>query len=399
MQKVFVAADNIVSPLGSTTLQNFEQVLQGNSGIRLHDNAAYAAAPFYAAMLAPGQLESYAGQYNANEYTKFERLLLVSIADALQQTRINPRNARTGLIVSTTKGNIELLEQSVEKAQAVAACGDTHELPEMPAEIPVQQMQLGATARKIADHFGIVNEPVVVSSACISGLLAILTGKRLIQAGIYDHVIVTGADVLTRFVLSGFQSFQAVSAGPCKPFDAHRSGVSLGEGAATVILTIDPAQAGAFVLGNGAVSNDANHISGPSRTGEELAAAMKLAMSGTGLQPEDIGFVSAHGTATLYNDEMEAKALHHAGLADKPVNSLKGYYGHTLGAAGLIEAIISMQALKNGVVLPTKNFETPGVTMPVNISNAITHTQATHLLKTVSGFGGCNAAMVFSLIS
>ncbi|RAJ87678.1 3-oxoacyl-[acyl-carrier-protein] synthase-1 [Chitinophaga dinghuensis] len=398
MQKVFVAADNIVSPLGSTTLQNFEQVLQGNSGIQLHDNAAYAAAPFYAAMLAPGQLESYAGQYNANEYTKFERLLLVSIADALRQTNIDTQSSRTGFIVSTTKGNIELLEQSVEKAQAVVAVGDIHE-PEAPVEIPVHEMQLGATARKIADHFGFVNEPVVVSSACISGLLAILTGKRLIQAGIYDQVIVTGADVLTRFVLSGFQSFQAVSAGPCRPFDANRSGVSLGEGAATVILTNDPAKAGAFVLGNGAVSNDANHISGPSRTGEELAAAMQLAMSGTGVQPEDIGFVSAHGTATLYNDEMEAKALHHAGLAERPVNSLKGYYGHTLGAAGLIEAIISMQALKKGVVLPTKNFETPGVTMPVNISNAITHTQATHLLKTVSGFGGCNAAMVFSLIS
>ncbi|MBV7531876.1 beta-ketoacyl synthase [Chitinophaga sp. sic0106] len=379
MQKVFVVADNIVSPLGNTTLQNYEQVLLGNSGISLQENAAYAAAPFYAAMLAPGQLNAF----NGNDYTKFEQLLITSVTEALTQTTIPLHSARTGLVVSTTKGNIELLEQH-----------DAAGTPPSP-----DQLQLGYSARKVAGFFGITTEPVVVSSACISGLVAILTAKRLITAGIYDQVIVTGADVLTRFVLSGFQSFQAVSAAPCRPFDADRNGVTLGEGAATVILTGNPALAKDFVLGNGAVSNDANHISGPSRTGEELAAAMTLALEGTGISPKDIGFVSAHGTATLYNDEMEAKALHHAGLANTPVNSLKGYYGHTLGAAGLIEAIISMKALKEGVILPTKNYQNSGVTMPVKISNAIAPTQARHLLKTVSGFGGCNAAMVFSLIS
>lgn len=383
MQKVFVAADNIVSPLGNTTLQNYEQVLLGNSGISLHDNAAYAAAPFYAAMLAPGQLASYTGSNNLNDYTKFERLLIASVSAALPQTDIPLQSNRTGLIVSTTKGNIELLEQG-EAAGSAA---------------PVAHMQLGYSARRVAAFFGITTEPVVVSSACISGLVAILTAKRLISAGVYDHVIVTGADVLTRFVLSGFQSFQAVSAAPCRPFDAARNGVTLGEGAATVILTTSEALSKDFVLGTGAVSNDANHISGPSRTGEELAAAMKLALEGSGISPEKLGFVSAHGTATLYNDEMEAKALHHAGLANIPVNSLKGYYGHTLGAAGLIEAIVSMKALKEGVILPTKNYETPGVSMPVKISNAIASTPARHFLKTVSGFGGCNAAMVFSLIS
>ncbi|NIG57193.1 beta-ketoacyl synthase N-terminal-like domain-containing protein [Chitinophaga sp. Cy-1792] len=395
MQKVFVAADNIVSPLGCTTLQNFEAVLQGNSGIRLHEDAAYANAPFYAAMMAPGQLESYAGKYNLQGYTKFETLLITSIANALEQTAIPVQDKRTGLIVSTTKGNIELLEQTVNQ-EMVNGQEDLHaRFPDMPVDF----MELGSSAEKVAAYFGVVNKPVVVSSACISGLVAIITAKRLMSAGVYDQVIVTGADVFTRFVLSGFQSFQAVSALPCKPFDANRTGVTLGEGAATVILTKDPALARDIVLGNGAVSNDANHISGPSRTGEELAAAMKLALAGSGLEAGEIAFVSAHGTATPYNDEMEAKALHHAGLAERPVNSLKGYYGHTLGAAGLIEAVISMEALKKGVVLPTKNFETSGVTMPVHISNAIAHTDARHLLKTVSGFGGCNAAMVFSLIS
>ncbi|SEW54827.1 beta-ketoacyl synthase N-terminal-like domain-containing protein [Chitinophaga arvensicola] len=381
MQQVYVVADNIVGPLGSTTRENFDQVLSGNSGIAQHHHAGYAAAPFYGAMIAPGLLDQWVAGDNAEGYTRFEKLLTASVKAALQQTDITLTDARTGFIVSTTKGNIELLEQQPEGA-----------------EPPVTDMQLYTTAKKIAGHFGAVNEPLVISSACISGLVAILTGKRLIASGRYDHVVVTGADVLTRFVLSGFQSFQAVSAVPCKPFDANRTGVTLGEGAATVILSKEKGAA-LFSLGAGAISNDANHISGPSRTGEELAAVMQLAVSGSGLTTADIGFVSAHGTATLYNDEMEAKALHHAGLADVPVNSLKGYYGHTLGAAGLIEAIISMQAMKAGVVLPTKGFEIPGVSMPVNVHNTLVQKTSRHFLKTVSGFGGCNAAMVFNLNS
>ncbi|SKD05973.1 3-oxoacyl-[acyl-carrier-protein] synthase-1 [Chitinophaga ginsengisegetis] len=381
MQQVYVVADNIVGPLGSTTRENFDQVLSGNSGIAQHNNAAYAAAPFYGAITTPAQLDAFTANANVKGYTRFEQLLVASIQSALQQTAVTLTDARTGFIISTTKGNIELLEQQPEGA-----------VP------PLANMQLYTTAKKVAAHFNAANEPLVISSACISGLVAILTGKRLIQSGRYDHVVVTGADVLTRFVLSGFQSFQAVSAVPCKPFDANRTGVTLGEGAATVILSREKGDA-LFSLGAGAISNDANHISGPSRTGEELAAVMQLALNGSGLTAADIGFVSAHGTATLYNDEMEAKALHHAGLAALPVNSLKGYYGHTLGAAGLIEAIISMQAMKAGVVLPTKGFEIPGVSMPVNVHNTLLQKTSRHFLKTVSGFGGCNAAMVFNLNS
>lgn len=381
MQQVYVVADNIVGPLGSTTRENFDQVLSGNSGIAQHNNAAYAAAPFYGAITTPAQLDAFTANANVKGYTRFEQLLVASVQSALQQTAVTLTDARTGFIISTTKGNIELLEQQPEGA-----------------EPPLANMQLYTTAKKVASHFNAANEPLVISSACISGLVAILTGKRLIQSGRYDHVVVTGADVLTRFVLSGFQSFQAVSAVPCKPFDANRTGVTLGEGAATVILSREKGDA-LFSLGAGAISNDANHISGPSRTGEELAAVMQLAVNGSGLTAADIGFVSAHGTATLYNDEMEAKALHHAGLAAVPVNSLKGYYGHTLGAAGLIEAIISMQAMKAGVVLPTKGFEIPGVSMPVNVHNTLLQKTSRHFLKTVSGFGGCNAAMVFNLNS
>lgn len=377
--QVFVVADNIVSPLGSTTLENFDKVLQGNSGIARHENTTFADAPFFGALMAPGQLDVYTTSHNLAGYTRFEKMVIASVASVLEQTGISLSDSRTGFIVSTTKGNIELLEQHTS------------------GNLPLQEMQLTNTAKKIGKYFNAVNDPIVISSACISGLVAVLTGKRLIASGKYDHVVVTGADAFTRFVLSGFQSFQAVSANPCQPFDANRSGVTLGEGAATILLSNDATNA-TFQLGDGGISNDANHISGPSRTGMELAIVMQQAMKRSGLIPDDIDFVSAHGTATLYNDEMEAKALHHAGLAATPVNSLKGYYGHTLGAAGLIEAIISMQAAKSGVILPTKGYETLGVSMPVQVTNQLQHKECRHFLKTVSGFGGCNAAMVFTKI-
>lgn len=373
MSNVYVIADNIVSPLGLTAAANFAAVKGGSSGIRLHDNTLMSPAPFYAAMFSP---ELPAG------YTKFEQLLILSVSDALSQSGIDLTTTRTAFIVSTTKGNIELLEQQRDNPQVT------------------EQMELMVTARKVADHFHYPGTPLVISNACISGLLAILTAQRLIASGQYDHAVVTGADVVTQFVLSGFQSFQAVSPEPCRPFDADRKGVTLGEGAGTVILSNnrDLAPAGAVMVKAGSVSNDANHISGPSRTGAELGMAMRLAMLNSGLTPEDIDFVSAHGTATLYNDEMEAKALHLAGLQDTPVNSLKGYYGHTLGAAGLIEAIIGIRAMQQQVLIPTLGFEQSGVSMPVNVIKVLEQRPMQHYLKTVSGFGGCNAAVVFSLI-
>jgi 3-oxoacyl-[acyl-carrier-protein] synthase I len=248
----------------------------------------------------------------------------------------------------------------------------------------------------IAAHFGFRHQPVIVSNACISGMLAILVGMRLIRSGSFDHAVVAGADVISKFVLSGFQSFQAISQQPCRPFDAARDGINLGEGAATMILTSDKAYSSGVKVTGGSVSNDANHISGPSRTGEELNIAIQNALQAAGVQAADIGFISAHGTATLFNDEMEAKAINLAGMQVVPVTSLKGYYGHTLGAAGLIESIIAVQSLKENLVIPTRGYEKLGVPLPVNVCNQLRDLPMTNCLKTASGFGGCNAAMVFS---
>jgi 3-oxoacyl-[acyl-carrier-protein] synthase-1 len=140
-------------------------------------------------------------------------------------------------------------------------------------------------------------------------------------------------------------------------------------------------------------------ITFPSRTGEELSQVINKVIHDASVSANDINFISAHGTATIYNDEMEAKAFSLANLQGVPVNSLKAYYGHTLGAAGLIESIITIQSMKKNIVLPSKGFQQKGVTTGINICNTLQHVSLKNCLKTASGFGGCNAAVVFSKAS
>lgn len=375
MTEIFVSSDNIVSPIGLTTAENFSNLKQNVSGIKLHPASRISDLPFQAALFADGIFGSNDQQ---KRHTKFENQLIASISEALSKSAVNAADKNTILIISSTKGNVSLLE--TEEASA-----SLH-----------KRISLHTSGKLVADHFNFTNQPVIISNACISGILAMLTGMRLIQSGQYEHAVVAGADVISKFVLSGFQSFQAVSPLPCKPFDIARDGINLGEAAATIIFSSNKAYSSGVKVSGGSVSNDANHISGPSRTGEELSLAINKAMQTSAIEAKDIGFISAHGTATIFNDEMEANAIGLSGLLDAPVNSLKGYYGHTLGAAGLIESVISMQSLKENLVIPTRGFENSGVSQTINVCSSLYKSTTDHFLKTASGFGGCNAAMVFS---
>lgn len=371
MRAVFVASDNIFSPIGITTGENLAGLKDNRSGIKQHDDTSMSDHPFYGALFDKEKIPSL-----NSGFTKFEELLIASISNALQNSSVNPTDPKTILIISTTKGNIGLLETEIYNAELK------------------NRIALHTSAKLVAAHFKFAHTPIVVSNACISGILAILTGMRMIQSGQYDHAVIAGADTISKFVLSGFQSFQAISEQPCKPFDAARNGINLGEGAATIIISSKNDHSTGIKIGGGSVSNDANHISGPSRTGEELCMAIKKAMKEANVTEKDIDFISAHGTATVYNDEMEAKAITLANMQAVPVNSLKGFYGHTLGAAGIIESVVAIHSLKNNILFPTMGFNTMGVSMPLNISNKIKEAPLKNILKTASGFGGCNAAMV-----
>ncbi|HLA60317.1 MAG TPA: beta-ketoacyl synthase N-terminal-like domain-containing protein, partial [Puia sp.] len=345
MRNVYVVADNIYSPLGRNTRANIEALKQGRSGIQIH-TGNLSPDPFYASLFDPTiKIED-------ESKTLFEQIVLASALDAMQKADIQPANKKTGFILSSTKGNINLIENIK---------GEPY---------PEKRIALHTSASVVARELGFNSEPLVVSHACISGLLAMITGMRLIQSGLYDSLVITGADLITSFIYSGFRSFQAISQNPCKPFDAARDGISLGEAAATVVLSANGCP-GATLLAGGSVSNDANHISGPSRTGEELWLAIRRSLEQSGTDAKEIDFISAHGTATRYNDEMEAKAIHLASMEKIPLNSLKGYYGHTLGAAGILESIVTIHSMKENIIFPTLGFSTPGTELPVNVVKEI----------------------------
>ncbi len=373
-RKVYISATNALTALGLNPEDTLRGMREARSGIRLWEDEAVSAEPFWASRLDFAALPLDPPR----EFSRFERMVAHSIALAAARSPIDLRADTTLFLFSTTKGNIDLLPDG-------------------------GRLKLEESCAYIARYFGNANRPVVVSNACISGTAAIILGKRFIQSGRYRHVVAVGADLVSAFVLSGFQSFKALSEGPCKPFDRDRTGLSLGEGAATMILSADN-DSGKYVdwiVAGGSISNDANHISGPSRNGEGLALAIEAALSDAGqvgIPRENLGFISAHGTATPYNDEMEAKALNAAGLQNVPLSSYKGYWGHTLGAAGLIEAVMTLEALSERLLLPSLNYVNHGVSLPLDIVVSERVSEATCFLKTSSGFGGCNAALVIGKI-
>lgn len=357
MREIVKIADNIVSPLGMGTEVNYRAVKAGGSALKVYPAMFDMAGPFCAAVFEPLTIEGGV----EGDFSRFEKLAILAVQGAVSGSNTDTASGGTVFVLSTTKGDLET--------------------------------PLAVSARKIAAYFGNSNTPLVVSNACISGVAAQIAAMRALRSGRYNTAIVVGADEVSRFTLSGFQCLKALSAEPCHPYSAERKGLNLGEaGACIVYKAVERAAEGEWVIENGVIRNDANHISGPSRTGEGSYNALRAVLSG--ISPEEIAFVNAHGTSTNYNDEMEAIAISRTTLASVPVNTLKGCYGHTLGAAGILETILSMAAIDDGTVLGTHGFESLGVSKPISVSvdNSATHKRA--FVKLLSGFGGVNAAMV-----
>ncbi|SDL55777.1 beta-ketoacyl synthase N-terminal-like domain-containing protein [Chryseobacterium taihuense] len=371
-KEIYITDYNCITPLGFDVSSNWSALLERKSGIALH-KIIENHEPFYASMIDSEKLnEEFSKNFNNQNFTRLEKMFLLSLKPLVERNHISDK---TAFILSTTKGNISLLKNQ-----------DT--LPE--------GVFLSGLAQKIADFFGFKTKPIVVSNACVSGVMAIAVAKNMIQTGQYKDAFVIAGDEISEFVISGFNSFQAIGTEICKPYDKNRNGINIGEAAAAVYITSEPTQNENFsfkVSGDSAI-NDANHISGPSRTGDGLFASIKNALKEASISAQQIDFISAHGTATIYNDEMEAVAFNRTNLQNVPLNSLKAYYGHCLGASGLLESIISMESALRNTLIPSKNFEEIGTSQSLNIIKENQPAKIKYVLKTASGFGGCNAAIV-----
>jgi len=376
---ILLQEDSIISPLGFTTSKNIDAIREGRSGLKFHLNPRFREGGFYAGIIDPELLATHFSEIgNPIKFTKLEQMMLLATHQVLKSSdQIDI--CKTALIISSTKGNIGLL-------------GD-------PQHFQNERTSLNSLAKVIQEFFGFKIKPIIISNACVSGGLAVAIGKRFIQAGKFNAAIIVAGDQVTDFVTSGFQSFQALSNAPCKPFSKNRNGINLGEAAAAMYISKNKStnKSNICLVGD-ATANDANHISGPSRTGEGLFKCIQQSLKEAKVVARDIDYLSAHGTATSFNDEMEAIAFHRSKLGDVPVNSYKGVYGHTLGASALLETIITKHSLLNNELYPSLNFAELGVSKPINIIEKYKRQDLKYALKTASGFGGCNLALVLKKI-
>lgn len=379
MKQVYFTGDNIISSLGFSSAENFEQLKEGNTGIRSLSDSEIYPEPFIASMVDRQKVNNLLLD---EQYTLLEKMIILSVKDALSNSNIDAASPKTVFILSTTKGNIHLLDQSVA------------------ANYGADRVHLWKLGEIVARYFGNPNGVRVISNACISGVLAINNAAMLLQNNLFENAVVVGADLVTRFVLSGFMSFHSLSPEPCKPFDANRDGLSLGEAAGTVLLSVHPSdQNNNYVFAGGASANDANHISGPSRTGEGSFIAIKKTLTEANIESGEIDHISAHGTATPYNDDMESIALARHNLNRVPVNSMKGFWGHTLGAAGVIETVALLWEMKNNTLIKTNGFSKAGTVEPLNVITKTENAQLETCLKMASGFGGCNASLIIKKVN
>jgi 3-oxoacyl-(acyl-carrier-protein) synthase len=378
MKPVFVVSDNIISSLGFSTAETIASIHASYTGIIRQSDTEMYPEPLPMARIDSVRLHQLLAEYGLEAYNRTEATAILSILLTNETANIDLSGEENLFLLSTTKGNIAHLSGTIP---------------------PEADTYLGYTAGRIAAYFKMKNRPVVVSNACVSGVSALTLAYRLLATGPYENIVVAGIDFVTAFTLSGFQSFKSISSEPCKPYDKARDGLSIGEGVGCILLTNNKAKIAGKkeirILG-GATTNDANHISGPSRTGDGLSLAIENALSYSGVSHRDIDFVNLHGTATVYNDEMESKALQLSALSEVPANSLKGYFGHTLGASGVIETIVCIESLRNQMLYATLGFEVLGTPEPMNVIARHRKANLQTFLKTASGFGGFNSAIVVS---
>jgi len=327
--------------------------------------------------------------------------------------------ARRGFVLSTTKANIEALDKLVRQ-QSVSA-------------MALRQIQPAFLATDLAEHFDCHGPVQCVSAACISGLSALLQGAALLRRGQADAVFVIGTDLISQFALSGFNSLKSLDPEGCRPFDKARAGLSLGEGAAAMVLmkcerlndgarasarftvssdkTLEIAEppsldtmkrrerrapSPAILISGGGTSNDANHLTGPSRDGSGLALAIRRALAKAGIAPDEIDYIHVHGTGTPYNDAMESLALRSVfGVRVPPFSSSKGIFGHTLGAAGVLETALCVAAMQNNLLPGTPRLRERDPVAPESLlAEPRAAARLDRVLKISCGFGGTNAALV-----
>ncbi|MEQ8418864.1 MAG: beta-ketoacyl-[acyl-carrier-protein] synthase family protein [Arenibacter algicola] len=393
---VAITGMGIISAIGNNVAENYSSLLEGRTGIS-HiskiDTVHKGSIMVGEIEFTNGELEAKLGLSADNNYSRTALLGAIAAKEAIANAKItNIKAYRTGLISSTSVGGMDMTEKFYYDY-----------LESEDNRRYIEGHHAGDSTEKIAEQLGIDQSLVTtISTACSSAANAIMFGARLIKTGKLDRVIVGGADCLSKFTINGFKTLMILSDCYNTPFDENRKGLNLGEAAAYLVLESDSLvkkekkKVLGYVVGYGN-ANDAYHQTASSENGDGATLAMEKALAVAGLEPKDIDYINAHGTATGNNDLSEGRAIIRVFGEDVPeFSSTKAYTGHTLAAAGAIEAVYAILALQNNIIYPNLNFETPMKEFSLIPQTTLKDKALNTVLSNSLGFGGNCSTLIFS---
>ena len=312
------------------------------------------------------------------------------LLEKLEQLKTRYGSKRIAVIMGSSTSSIDRAERAYRHLDAESHLTSEFNQPEV--------LNVHAPGLYVAARTGLEGPALTINTACSSSAKVFATAARWLQMGFVDAALVGGADILCLSVLHGFHALQLVSSRPCRPFDAARDGINLGEAAGFALMARAedwPDNTGVVLSGYGE-SSDAHHMSHPHPEGAGARRAIEQALSGAGLRADDIDYINLHGTASLANDRVEGRLVASMFPSSTRASSTKGWMGHTLGAAGIIESIIALDTLVTGMVPGTLNFERcePGIPLALSADNQLLKPR--HVMSNSFGFGGNNACLIFS---
>jgi len=394
MPKAYIAGSGIITCIGNNTTENLSALRAGASGIgeaRFLDTRHQL--PVGEIRLSNEQLAERAGADPALPRTAL--LSIIAAKEAWEPLAGRAKGLRIAFISANTVGGMDLTEDFYASFKEDPQTGDKEK---------VRFHECGSITTLTLKALGLDCWSTTISTACSSSANSIMMGARLIEKDRYDIVIAGGADSLSRFTLNGFHSLMILDKEPCRPFDEHRQGLNLGEGAAYLVLAGDKAAAQLGVRPAAAVTgyanaNDAHHQTASSPEGKGNQLAMARAIRQAGITPADIGYINLHGTGTQNNDASEGAAVSAIfGHSVPPASSTKGFTGHTLGAAGAVEAVYALLSIQEQACLPHLRLHTPMAALHWQPVTSMKAGLVQHVLSNSFGFGGNCSALVLSAV-
>jgi len=397
-RKVYITGAGIISAAGFNTGENLASLKSSSGGIgkvSYIDTIHSDDIPVAEVKASDNGLREMAGISKEKHYSRTSLLGLIAAREAIESAGIyETGDYPTGLISASTVGGMDQTEIFYKKFMHDNTRGRLRY---------VINHDVGDHTEKIAETYGIRDYVSTISTACSSSANSILMAARMISSGLLERVIAGGADALTLFTINGFNSLMILDKRGCRPFDNDRNGLTLGEGAAYLVLESEDIVSGTGKKILGEITGygnacDAYHQTASSPNGEGAVMSMNMALKKAGIGPENIDYINAHGTGTKNNDLSEGRAVERVfGKEVPPISSTKSLTGHTLGAAGAVEAVFSLLAIENNSIWPNRPLSAKMTELDFEpVSRIMTDVILKNVLSNSFGFGGNNTSLIFS---